>query len=279
MRYNYRNNGATAIALADSGAAAANQLYLGSPPLLEAGNGGALANTNTNATLALGAPAGRAARPGLALGSADTGLFQPASGALAATAGGAELLRASAGAMTLGAAPGGHALEVATPPAGANRLVVTGGGTGSGGRASRRGRRCEYRPGVTGKGSGPGPHGDGLAAADNSSRAGHHCLGAGAGLFHGVRRRRCRRGQQRRRPHRRCRADHRRYRRLRHARRRHWSRGRASPARLSRLRRRQRRRRWSSPTGTVTLTTADIGGFASGGGGAGVGGRPTGMSR
>ena len=114
VRYNYRSNGATAIALADSGAAAANQLYLGSPPLLEAGNGGALANGNTNAVLALGAPAGRAARPGLVLGSVDTGLFQPASGALAATAGGVELLRATAGgAVTLGAAPGGHALEVA----------------------------------------------------------------------------------------------------------------------------------------------------------------------
>ena len=66
------------------------------------------------------------------LGSADTGLFQPASGALATAAGGAELLRATAGgAVTLGAAPGGHALEVATPPAGANRLLLTGGGTGS----------------------------------------------------------------------------------------------------------------------------------------------------
>ncbi|WP_431267285.1 glycosyl hydrolase family 28-related protein [Dankookia sp. P2] len=154
VRYNYRNNGATAIALADSGAAAANQLYLGSPPLLEGGNGGALANTSTNGTVALGAPAGRAARPGLALGSTDTGLFQPTAGALAAAAGGAELLRASAGAMTLGAVPGSHALEVATPPAAANRLVVTGGGTGAAVAVQAQGADANVDLTLAGKGSG-----------------------------------------------------------------------------------------------------------------------------
>lgn len=153
-RYNYRNNGATAISLADSGAAAANQLYLGSPPLLEAGNGGALVNTGTNATLALGAPAGRAARPGLALGSADTGLFQPAAGMLAAAAGGAELLRVGAGSVMLGAAPGGHALEVAAPLAGANRLQVTGGGTGGAVTAQAQGADADIDLIVAGKGSG-----------------------------------------------------------------------------------------------------------------------------
>ncbi|MEN0076111.1 MAG: glycosyl hydrolase family 28-related protein, partial [Paracraurococcus sp.] len=65
-RYNYRNNGATAIYLADSGSGTANQLYLGAPPLLERGNGGALVNAGTNAVCAAGAPAGRVARPGLA---------------------------------------------------------------------------------------------------------------------------------------------------------------------------------------------------------------------
>ena len=38
--------------------------------------------------------------------------------------------------------------------AGANRLVVTGGGTGSAVARPGAGRRCEYRPGVAGKGSG-----------------------------------------------------------------------------------------------------------------------------
>jgi hypothetical protein len=130
--YNTRNNGAAAIHLADSGASPPNAVHLGAPPLLEHGNGGPLVNAGTNATLAMQAPAGRAARPGLAVGGSDTGFHQPAAGALAASAGGVEVLRATgAGTVTLGAAPGGHAFEVVTPSAGANRVQVAGAASGS----------------------------------------------------------------------------------------------------------------------------------------------------
>jgi hypothetical protein len=129
-RFNTRNNGAAAIHLADSGAATPNAVYLGTPPLLE--TGGPVVNAGTNAVLASGTPAGQATRPGLAVGSIDTGLFLPATGALAAAAGGVEVLRATAaGGLTLGGTPGGHALEVATPVGTVNRLLVGGGTTGS----------------------------------------------------------------------------------------------------------------------------------------------------
>ncbi len=131
--FNTRNNGAAAIHLADSGAAAPNALYLGSPPQLENGNGGPVVNPGTNGFVQMQAPAGRAGRPGLAVGAAETGLFQPAGGTLAASAGGVEVLRATdAGTLTLGAAPGGHAFEVATPGgAAANSLRVGGGIAGA----------------------------------------------------------------------------------------------------------------------------------------------------
>jgi hypothetical protein len=132
LRFNTRGNGAAAIHIADSGAATANAVHLGSPAILEPGNGGLLVNGGTNGILATGAPAGRAARPGLSLGSVDTGLFLAATGSLAGSAGGAEVLRATAGGgVTLGAAPGGHALEVATPVGTVNRLLMTGGVTGA----------------------------------------------------------------------------------------------------------------------------------------------------
>jgi hypothetical protein len=131
VRFNTRGNGAAAIHLADSGAAAPNAAYLGAPPLLEGGTAGPLVNTGTSGILAMGAPAGRAARPGLMLGGTDTGLFAPAASSLAAAAGGVEVLRATAsGTVTLGGAPGGHALEVATPLSAVNRVVVNGGATG-----------------------------------------------------------------------------------------------------------------------------------------------------
>jgi len=126
--YNTRSNGSAAIHLSDSGAATPNMLHLGSPPLLENGNGGPVVNAGTNGILAMQAPAGRTARPGLAVGASDTGLCQPASGALAASVGGTEVLRAtSTGAITLGAAPGSHALEIATPIGAVNQILVTGG--------------------------------------------------------------------------------------------------------------------------------------------------------
>lgn len=131
VRYNSRGNGAAAIHVADSGAAAPNAVYLGAPPLLEGPSPGPLVNAGTNGILAKGAPAGRAARPGLMLGGTDTGLFAPAAATLAAAAGGSEVLRATAtGTITLGGAPGGHALEVATPPSAANRLLVSGAAAG-----------------------------------------------------------------------------------------------------------------------------------------------------
>ncbi|RYI99717.1 MAG: hypothetical protein EON47_15945, partial [Acetobacteraceae bacterium] len=132
LRYNTRGNGAAAIQIADSGAGTPNAVYLGSPALLEPGSGGLLVNGGTNAILATGAPAGKAANPGLTLGSTDTGLFLPASGSLAGSAGGTEVLRAtSSGGITLGAAPGGHALEVATPVGTVNRLLISGGTIGA----------------------------------------------------------------------------------------------------------------------------------------------------
>jgi len=170
VRYNTRNNGAVAVQVADSGAAAPNAVYLGSQPLLEAGNGGPLTDAGgTNAVFALGAPAGRAARPGLALGGTDTGLFQPAGGGLAAAAGGAEVLRATAaGAVTLGAAPGGHALEVATPIAGANRVVVAGGSAGAAVGVQAQGADANIDLYVVAKGSGLVRTGT-AAAGDNST--------------------------------------------------------------------------------------------------------------
>ncbi|MFC7692947.1 glycosyl hydrolase family 28-related protein [Paeniroseomonas aquatica] len=132
LRYNTRGNGAAALHLADSGAGTPNAVYLGSPALLEPGSGGVLVNDGTNAILASGTPPGRAASPGLALGSTDTGLFLAATGSLAGAAGGTEVLRATAsGGLTLGAAPGGHALEVATPVGTVNRLLLSGGATGT----------------------------------------------------------------------------------------------------------------------------------------------------
>jgi len=131
VNFNTRNNGAAAIHLADSGAATPNALYLGAPALLEGGNGGPLLNAGTNAVLAKEAPAGRVARPGLAVGASDSGLFLPAAGVLAASAGGAEVLRASAsGSITLGGPPGSHAAEIAGAPGTVNRVVLSGAGTG-----------------------------------------------------------------------------------------------------------------------------------------------------
>lgn len=130
--FNTRGNGAAAIHLADTGTAAPNALYLGAPALLENGNGGPLVNADTNAVLAQQTPAGRAARPGLAVGEPDSGLFLPAAGALAASVGGAEVLRASTGGtITLGGPPGSHAAEVAGAPGIVNRVLLSGGGTGA----------------------------------------------------------------------------------------------------------------------------------------------------
>ncbi|GAA0568829.1 hypothetical protein GCM10009416_03850 [Craurococcus roseus] len=133
VKFNTRANNAAAIHLADSGAAAPNAVHLGSPPLLEGPpTPGPLVNTGTNGVLSKQAPAGRAARPGLAVGSADAGFFAPSATSLAASVGGAEVLRASAGGgVTMGGAAGAHAFEVAAPASVANRVLVSGAAAGA----------------------------------------------------------------------------------------------------------------------------------------------------
>ena len=103
-RFNTRNTGAPALAIADSGSGAANEVYLGAPPLLENGNGGPLATSGSNAVLVGGGAAGATARPGLPVGAADTGVFAPSPGSLALTAGGTEALRASTAGVSIGKA-------------------------------------------------------------------------------------------------------------------------------------------------------------------------------
>jgi hypothetical protein len=155
VRFNSQSNGAAAIHLVDSGAATPNTVYLGSPPQLESGNSAPVVNTGTNGILATGAPAGRASRPGLMVGGTDTGLFLPASGTLAGAAGGVEVLRAtSAGAITLGATPGSHALEVVTPLSTANRLLVSGGATGGAVTLQAQGADANVGITLTPKGTG-----------------------------------------------------------------------------------------------------------------------------
>jgi Pectate lyase superfamily protein len=152
--YNTRDNGAAAIHLADTGAAAANAVFLGSPPLLENGNGGPAVNGGTNGVLQMQAPAGRVARPGLAVGGQTAGLFSPASGVLAASASGAEVLRASTGTLTLGGAPGGHGLEVTTPPNAANRIVAAAAAAGGAVSLQAQGADANVSIDLTPKGSG-----------------------------------------------------------------------------------------------------------------------------
>jgi hypothetical protein len=128
--YNYLNNGSAAIHLANVVTGTPNQVYLGTPPLLGNGNGGPLINSGTNGFVASAAPAGRVDRPGMMVGAQDTGLFQPTVGAVALSAGGAEQMRVAAGNISLGGAPGAHALAIATPTATVNQVTVTGSALG-----------------------------------------------------------------------------------------------------------------------------------------------------
>jgi hypothetical protein len=134
-QYNLLNDGSAAIHLANVPVGTPNALYLGSPALLGNGNGGPLVNAGTNSFVALAAPAGRADRPGLMVGSETTGLFAPSANDLAVVTAGVEVLRAtSAGTVTLGASAGAHGFGVVTPASAANRVVATGtiaGGTPS----------------------------------------------------------------------------------------------------------------------------------------------------
>jgi hypothetical protein len=95
------------------------------------------------------------ASPGLSVGSSNAGLYQPASNTLAASVGGTEVLRAtSSGGLTLGAAPNGHAFEVATPAGTGNRVVITGGATGSAAAIAAQGSDANVTLSLAGKGTG-----------------------------------------------------------------------------------------------------------------------------
>ena len=102
-----------------------NQVYLGSPALLGNGNSGPLINANTTGFVASAAPAGRIDRPGIMIGSENTGVSQPSSGVLAFSAGGAELMRVASGTTTLGGVSGANALTLSTPASSVNQLTVT----------------------------------------------------------------------------------------------------------------------------------------------------------
>lgn len=154
VNFNAQNNGSAAIHLVDSGSNTANAVYLGSPALLE-GVTGPLQNSGGNGVLATGTPPGSAARPGLAVGSTNTGLWLPAGNTLAASAGGAEVLRATAsGGITLGGAPNGHAFEVTTPLATGNRILASGAASGGAVSLTAQGIDANISLQLAGKGSG-----------------------------------------------------------------------------------------------------------------------------
>ena len=130
--WNSLADGAAAIHLANVATGTPNQVFLGSPAIANGGGSGPLVTAGSNGAVAMMAPAGRVARPGLAVGSQDMGLWAPAATELAAVAGGVEVLRATAlGTVTLGGAPGAHALGVTTPAATVNELRVTGSAAGN----------------------------------------------------------------------------------------------------------------------------------------------------
>lgn len=143
VNFNLRNNGAAAIHLAHVASGTANRVNLASPPLLESVNAGPVFNAGSNGSVGLQAPAGEAARPGLSVAQADTGLFLAASGTLGVSAAGAELARLTAGTASLGAANGAHGLEVTTPASTVNRPEVVGGQTGSPGRTGWRAKGAD----------------------------------------------------------------------------------------------------------------------------------------
>jgi hypothetical protein len=135
VNFNLRANGAAAIHLAHATTGTPNRVNLGSDPLLETAVMGPLFNAASNGGVAVLSPGGEAARPGLAVGEGTSGLFRPAAGFVAMAAGGAELLRAGNGALTLGGAAGSHALEVHAMPGSTNRMQAMPGVTGMPGRA------------------------------------------------------------------------------------------------------------------------------------------------
>jgi hypothetical protein len=128
--YNRLNNGSSAIHLANVVTGTPNQVYLGTPPLLGNGNGGPVVNASTNGFIASAAPAGRTDRPGVMVGSQDSGLSLPSAGTIALSTGGAEQMRVSAGNISMGGAPGGHSLAITTAAGTVNQVTVSGGALG-----------------------------------------------------------------------------------------------------------------------------------------------------
>ena len=132
--YNRLNDGSAAIHLANVISGTPNQVYLGSPAVLGNGNNGPLINSGTNGFIASAAPAGRADRPGVMVGTQDAGLYQPSATTLGLSVNGAEQMRLAAGNISMGGAPGAHAFAIATPANTVNQVTVTGsvaGGTPS----------------------------------------------------------------------------------------------------------------------------------------------------
>jgi hypothetical protein len=93
VNFNMRNNGAAAFHLANAASGAPNRVNLGSAPLLETPVPGPLVNAGTNGSVGASAPAGSAAKPGVAVGVPDTGVFRPFPGAVSLGAAGMEVLR------------------------------------------------------------------------------------------------------------------------------------------------------------------------------------------
>lgn len=124
-QYNTLNNASAAIHLANVTAGTPNQIYLGSSALLGNGNSGPLINGSTNGFVASAAPSGRIDRPGVMVGSDNTGISQPSAGVLAFSASGAELMRVTSGTTTLGGVSGANALTLSTPASSVNQLTVT----------------------------------------------------------------------------------------------------------------------------------------------------------
>lgn len=128
--YNRLNDGSAAIHLANVITGNPNQVYLGSPPLLGNGNGGPVVNATTNGFVASAAPAGRIDRPGVMIGSQDSGLSLPSAGTIALSTGGLEQMRVAAGNISMGGAPGAHSLAISTPANTVNQVTVSGSASG-----------------------------------------------------------------------------------------------------------------------------------------------------
>ena len=182
--FNALNDGSAAIHIANVASGTTNQVFLGSPPILNGGGTGPLVNSGTNASLAMMAPAGRVGRPGLMVGNIDAGLYAPSTTELAAAAGGAEALRATAtGTVTLGGAPGAQAFSVATPANTVNELRVTGAATGARVTAAAQGSYANIGLDLSAKGTGTVAllsNGAAAVAASNPASAVNSLLVSGA---------------------------------------------------------------------------------------------------